>query len=66
MELKGWVTDNKKCSYQGLTDTEVSNFIRDSQKMVPDQFHKYIDWDHTRTEQGDLADQDLCQYVVQE
>ena len=20
--------------------------------MVPDQFHKYIDWDQTRTEQG--------------
>ena len=30
----------------------VSNFIRDLQKIVPDQFHKYIDWEHTRTEQG--------------
>ena len=46
------VTDNKKCSYQGLTDTKVSNFIRDLRKMVPDQFHKYTGWDHTRTEQG--------------
>ena len=51
-EFKGWVTDNKKCSYQGLTDTEVSNFIRDLRKMVPAQFHKYTGWDHTRTEQG--------------
>ena len=27
MEFKGWVTDYKQCKYQGLTDTEVSNFI---------------------------------------
>ena len=50
IEFKGWVTDYKKCSYQGLTATEVSNFIRDLQKMVPDQFHKYIEWDQTRKE----------------
>ena len=52
MEFEGWVTDYKKCSYQGFTATEVSNFIRDLEKMVPDQFHKFIDWDQTRTEQG--------------
>ena len=28
-EFKGWVTDYKQCSYQGLTDTEVSDFIGD-------------------------------------
>ena len=32
--------------------TEVSNFIRDLQEMVLHQFHKYIDWDLTRKEQG--------------
>ena len=52
MECKGWVTDYKKCSYQGLTATEVPHFIRDLQEMVPDQFYKYTDWDKTRTEQG--------------
>ena len=31
---------------------EVTIFIRDLQKMVPNEFHKYIDWDQTRTEQG--------------
>ena len=29
MEFNGWVTDCKQCSYQGLTETEVSNFIKD-------------------------------------
>ena len=52
MEFTGWVTDYKKCSHLGLTDAEVSNFIRDLQRMMPDPFHKHIDWDHTRTEQG--------------
>ena len=52
MEFKGWVLDYKKCSYQGLAATEVSNFIRDLQKMMPDQHHKYTDWDQIRTEQG--------------
>ena len=27
VELKGWVTHYKQCSYQGLTETEVSNFL---------------------------------------
>ena len=49
--LKGWVADCKQCSNQGLTDTEVSAFIRDLQKMLPDQCQKYIDWDQTRIEQ---------------
>ena len=52
MEFKGWVTDYKRCKVEGLTDTEVSKFICDLLKMVPDQFHKYIDWDQTGTEQG--------------
>ena len=52
MESKGWVTDYKQCSYQGLADTEVSDFIRDLQKMLPDQYQKYINWDQTRTAQG--------------
>ena len=47
---KGWVTDYKQCSNQGLTDTEVSDFIRDLQKMLPDPDQKYIDWDQTKTE----------------
>ena len=47
VEFKGWVTDYKQCSYQGLTETEVSNFIRDLIK-----FQKYLDWDLTKTEQG--------------
>ena len=52
MKFKGCVTDYKQCSYQGLTDTEVLDFVRDLQEMLPDQYQKYIDWDQTRTEQG--------------
>ena len=36
MEFKSWGTNYKQCRYQGLTDTEVSNFINDLHKMVPD------------------------------
>ena len=50
MKFKGWVTDYKQCCYQELTETEVSNFIKDFHQMAPDQYQKYID----------------CQYVVQE
>ena len=31
---------------------EVTTFIKDLHKMVAIQFHKYIDLDQTRTEQG--------------
>ena len=41
MELKGWVPDYGRCSYQGLTETEVSNFIKDLHQMVLDQYRKY-------------------------
>ena len=50
MEFKGWVKINKQCSHQGLTGSEVTNFIKDLHRMVHDQ--KYIDWDQTRTAQG--------------
>ena len=52
MEFKRWVTDYKRCSLEGLTNSEVSNFISDMQKLVPNVFHKHIDWDQTKTEQG--------------
>ena len=52
MEFKGWVTDQTRCSFQGLTVNEVMKFIGDLQKMVPNEFHQYIDWNKTRTEQG--------------
>ena len=53
MKFKGWVTDNKQCSYQELTETEVSNFIKDLNQMVPGKIKSIlIDWDQTRTEQG--------------
>ena len=48
----GWITDYKQCSYQGLTETEVSTFIKDLHRMVPDPFRKYVDWELTKTEQG--------------
>ena len=34
LNLRGWVADCKQCSNQGLTDTEVSAFIGDLQKML--------------------------------
>ena len=49
MEFKGWVTDYTRSSFQGITLNEVV----DLQKMVPNEFHQYIDWNHTRAEQGD-------------
>ena len=52
MEFKGWVTDNKQCRYQGLTDTEVSNLINDKHQMAPDELKQCTDWEQTRTEQG--------------
>ena len=65
MEFKGWVTDYKQCSYQGLTETEVSNFINDLHQMVFDPLKKYVDWEQTRTEQGDVANQNYGRHVVQ-
>ena len=52
MEFKMLVTDCKQCSHQGLTDTEVSEFIGDLQKMLPDKYQKNVDLDQTRKEQG--------------
>ena len=52
IEFKGWVTDCQQCGYQGLTDTKVSDFIGDLQKMLPDQCRKNSDWDQSRKEQG--------------
>ena len=52
MEFKGWVTDFKQCSHQGLTGSEVANFIKDLHRMIPDQNQKYFDWYQPRTEQG--------------
>ena len=46
------VTDYKKCSYQGLTDIEISDCIGDLQKMLPDKYQKNVDWDQTSKEQG--------------
>ena len=51
MEFKGWVTDYTS-SFQGITFDEVVLFIVDLQKMVPNEFHQYIDWHQTRREQG--------------
>ena len=56
MEFKGWVTDHTRCSFQGLTVNDVMKFIGNPQKMVPNEFHQYIDfhlyidWNKTRTE----------------
>ena len=52
MEFKGWVTDYTRSSFQGITLNEVMLFIGDLQKMVPNESHQYIDWNLTRTEQG--------------
>ena len=52
MDFKGLVTDYKQCGYQGLTETEVSNSIKDLRQIVPDPFKKYVDWERTKTQQG--------------
>ena len=64
MELKGCITDNTS-SFQGITDEEVMVFIVDLQKVIPGQFHQYIDWINQEGAR-ELADQDDCQHVVQE
>ena len=52
MEFKDWVTDHTRSGFQGITLDEVVLFIVDLQNMVPNEFHQYIDWNQTRTEQG--------------
>ena len=52
MELKGWITDCTRSSFQGRTLNEVKLFTMDLQKMVPNELHQCIEWDLTRTEQG--------------
>ena len=52
MEFKGWITDNTKSSFQGITNKLVVVMIVDLEKMIPSQFHQYVDWNQTRTEQG--------------
>ena len=41
MEFKGCFTDYEQCSLQGLTESEVTNFIKDLHKMVPDRYQKF-------------------------
>ena len=52
MELKGWITYYTRNSFQGITLNAVMLFTVDLKKMVPNELHQYIDWDLTRTEQG--------------
>ena len=52
MELKGWLIYCTRNSFQGITLHEVKFFTVDFKKMVPNELHQYIDWDLTRTEQG--------------
>ena len=52
MEFKGWVTDYTRSSFHGITNEEVMVFIVDLLKIIPGQFHWYIDWDKSRKEQG--------------
>ena len=52
LEFKGLVTDYTRSSFQGNTLNEVILFTVDLQKMVPNEFHHYIDWNQTRTKQG--------------
>ena len=52
MEFKGWVTDYSKNCVQGITDDEVATLVSDLERMVPQEAHKWTDWDQTRKEQG--------------
>ena len=52
MEFKGWITDYTRSSLQEITHDEVTVFIVDWQKMVPEEFHQYIDWDQSKKDQG--------------
>ena len=52
MEFKGWIEAHDQCSLQGITMEEIRKFIVDLQKMIPEESHKYIDWDQTNNEQG--------------
>ena len=51
MEFKDWVTDYTKSRIQRISDDEVSILVKDSETMVPQQAHKWIDWDQTRKEE---------------
>ena len=52
MVFKGWVTDYSKSGLQRITGDEVTKFLNDLERMVPQRAQKRIDWDHIRKEQG--------------
>ena len=53
MEFKGWIERSyDQCSLQGITMDETRKFIVDLQKMIPEESHKYMDWDQTNNQQG--------------
>ena len=52
MEFKSCVTDYSKKSIQGITDDEVSTLVKDLERLVPQQAHKWIDSEQTRKERG--------------
>ena len=37
LEFKGWVTDYSESILQGITDEEITTFLNDLERMVPQQ-----------------------------
>ena len=47
-EFKVWVAGYSQISFQGITDEEITKFLNDLERMVPQQGQTWIDWDRTR------------------
>ena len=48
MELKGWIIDCTRSSFQRTADDEVMVFIVDLQMTTLGQFHQYVDWTYNK------------------
>ena len=65
VEFKGWVTDCSEGNLQGITDDDVAKLLGYLERMMPHNAQEWIDWDQTKKEQRNLAEEDYGKYVVQ-
>ena len=64
IEVRRWVTDYKQCSYQGLSETEASNFILDLNRMVPDPLKKVCGLGSNQNLTRNMANKNYGEHVV--
>ena len=65
VEFKGWVTVYSEGNLQGITDDDVAKLLGCLERMMPQHAQKWIDWNQTKKEQRNLAEEDHGMFVVQ-